>query len=76
MRVKKMWTHIHKGFKEAEEFDRNYYVQMTPEERLNIVQELREFYFKFNKENLKGLNKNASRKRLRRVIKVVQQRKS
>ena len=69
--MKKIWVHKSKNFKEAEEFDREYYRQMTPEERLSIVQELREMYFKFTKA--KG-NKYiyASGKRLQRVIKIIQ----
>ena len=72
--MKKIWVHKSKSFKEAEEFDRLYYFEMSPAQRLDIVQELREMYFKFPKQRRhpdKGL-KNASRKRLRRVIKIVQ----
>ncbi len=70
--MKKIWINKAKNFKEAEDFDRKYYAQMTPEERLSIVQELREIYLKFPKRNQKGANKYASGKRLRRVIKVIQ----
>ena len=66
--MKRIWVNKAKSFKEAEEFDRKYYNQMTPEERLSIVQELREMYLKFSR---KGASKYASRKRLRRVIKVI-----
>ena len=60
--MKRIWINIAHSFKEAEEFDRNYYAQMTPEERLSIVQELREMHFKFAKVRLR---------RLRRVIKII-----
>ena len=69
--MKKIWVNKANSFKEAEEFDRKYYAQMTPEERLNIVQELREIYFNFSKNRPKGLQKNARRERLRRVIKII-----
>ena len=62
--MKKIWINKVNSFKEAEEFDRKYYARMTPEERLSIVQELREIHFKF-------LNPD-SKPRLQRVIKVVQ----
>ena len=45
--MKKIWMHKARSFKEAEEFDRNYYLRMGPEERLETVQLLREIYFKF-----------------------------
>ncbi len=70
--MKKIWVNKANNFKEAEEFDRKYYAQMTPEERLSIVQELREIYLKFPKKNQKGPNKHASRKRLQRVVKIIQ----
>ena len=60
--MKRIWINKAKSFKEAEEFDRKYYAQMTPEERLRIVQELREMYFKFARVR--------SRK-LQRVIKII-----
>ena len=69
--IKKKFIHIARGFKEAEEFDRNYYAQMTPEERLNIVQELREIFPEFSQNNRKGSKKHAHRKRLQRVVKIV-----
>ena len=68
--MKKIWVHKAKSFKEAEEFDRLYYLQMTAEERLDIIQELREMYFKLPKKNKR--THHARRKRLQRVIKIVQ----
>ena len=69
--MKKIWVNKAKSFKEAEDFDRIYYAQMTPQERLNIVQELREIYFKFRRSKSKGPNNYASRKRLRRVVRII-----
>lgn len=60
-----------RSFKEAEEFDRKYYAKMTPEERLSIVQELREIYLKFPQKGRKGVLRYANRARLRRVVRVV-----
>lgn len=69
--MKKIWVNKAKSFEDAEIFDRTYYAQMTPEERLSIVQELREIYFKFPKQSHKGLRKHESRKRFRRVVKII-----
>lgn len=52
------------SFKEAEEEELRYYLNLTPEERLGIMQFLREAYFK-----LKGYGKN--REGLRRVFKII-----
>jgi len=52
------------SFKEAEEEELKYYLNFTPEERLEIMQFLREAYFK-----LKGYGKG--REGLRRVFKIV-----
>lgn len=64
--MKKIWIHRANSFEEAEEFDLEYYLEMSGEERLNTLQYLREMYFK-----IRG-KRNACRKRLRRVIKVIQ----
>lgn len=53
-----------KSFKEAEEWDIQHYRSMTPEERLDILQRLREEYYSF---------KNESRKRFQRVYRVIKQ---
>ncbi len=65
--MKKIWVKKALSFKEAEQFDRNYYFAMSARERLELVQFLRGVYYKI-KNNLK----NESRKRLRRVIRVIQ----
>jgi hypothetical protein len=64
---KKIWVNKAKSFKEAEEFDKNYYLAMSHLERLETMQFLREAYFKFKK----GF-KNESRKRLHRFVKIIQ----
>lgn len=70
--MRKIWVHKAGSFQEAEEFDRKYYAQMTPEERLNIVQELREIDSNFPRKGRKGPSKYANRRRLQRVIKIIQ----
>lgn len=52
------------SFKDAEEEELRYYLSLTPEERLEIMQFLREAYFK-----LKGYGKN--REGLQRVFKII-----
>ncbi len=64
--MKKIWIKKFKSFKEAEKADIEYYSQMSPKERLNTMQLLREMYFK-----MKGLKNDATR--LRRTIKIIQQ---
>lgn len=61
--MKKIWVNKANSFKEAEEFDNNYYLSMSASERLEIMQELRDIYYKI---------KNESRKRLSRFIKIIQ----
>jgi hypothetical protein len=65
--MKKVWIHKTNSFKEAKEFEDKYYLLESPQERLSDMQFCREQYFK-----MKGIV-NAGRKRLRRVIRVVQQ---
>lgn len=48
--------------------DIEYYLDMSCEERLEIVQFLREQYLKIN-----GMSPNESRKGLQRIIRIVQQ---
>jgi hypothetical protein len=63
--VKKIWVNKSRSFQEAEKFNRDYYLKMTPPQRLETMQLLREMYFKLKK------GKHGGRKRLRRVIKVI-----
>jgi hypothetical protein len=65
--MKKIWVNKANSFKDAEEFDRKFYLNMTADQRLETMQILREMYFK-----MKDKRKNESRKGLRRVIKVIQ----
>ena len=65
---KKIWVNKAKSFKEAEEFDRKYYMAMSKKERLDTMQLLREMYY-----TIRGV-KNAGGRRLRKVIKVIQQK--
>lgn len=65
--MKKIWIKKSQSFKEAQEFDARYYHAMSAQQRLELVQFLREIYHK-----IKGRHKNEIGKRLRRVIKVVQ----
>ena len=61
---RKIWTKKI-AFSQSEEEEVKYYSSLTPQERLSIVQELRE-------EELK--KKNEDRKRLRRVFKLIKQK--
>ena len=63
---KKIWVNKSNSFAEAQEFDDTYYLSLSPTERLETVQFLREEYLKMNKgENHEG------GKRLRRVLKLI-----
>ncbi len=56
------------SYKEAEEADVSFWQSKSSEERLTVLQELREQYIKlFNKQT----EYNESRKRLRRVFKII-----
>lgn len=65
---KRIWVNKSDSFKGAQDFDFEYYLSMSAEERLETVQFLREEYFKIKK----GL-RHEGRERLQRVIKVIQQ---
>lgn len=69
--MKKIWVHKVSSFDDAEKFERAYYSRMSPEERLDIVQFLREAYGKINRRAAR-----AHRKGLRRVVKIIQQKQS
>jgi len=66
--MKTIWVHKAGSFKEAEEFDRAYYRKMSGAERINLMQYLREIYFKMK------CSKNENPKRLRRVIRIIEQK--
>lgn len=63
----KVWIHKAKSFKEAEDFDARYYARMSPAERLETVQFLREVFYKMRKSGQHG----KGRKRLRGFIKII-----
>lgn len=65
--MKRIWVNKAGSFKEAKKFDEDYYQSMSKTERLETVQFLREQYPKI----IRG-KKRESRKRLRRVIKIIQ----
>lgn len=50
-------VHISRSFEEAEEWDAQQYLAMTPEERLDILQRLRDEYYIFTNESRKGLQR-------------------
>jgi hypothetical protein len=66
--MKKIWMRVAHSFKEANNFDREYYLSMSPSERLADMQFLRESYLKFKK----GAKYGKGRTRLRRVITIIQ----
>lgn len=65
---KKIWMKKSDSFKSASRFDLNYYFSMSPSERLETMQFLREMIFKLKPQ----LRYGKDRKRLRRVVKTVQ----
>jgi len=65
---KKTWINKSDSPEAGQEFDFEYYLSMSSEERLETVQFLREEYFKVKKGS-----RHESRERLRRDIKVIQQ---
>ncbi len=66
--MKKVWIKKTKSFKSVSQFDIDYYLSMSPSERLDTMQLLREMVFKIKK----GLKYERARKGLRRVIKIIQ----
>lgn len=65
----KWWIRKAHSFEEEEKFDDEYYRQRSPEERLSDIQFCREMYFRLRRTDI-----NESRKRLRRAIRVIQQK--
>ena len=66
--VQRIWMKKAKSFSEAQDQNLDYYLKMSAQERLEIVQYLREQYTRF----FKG-NENESGEGLRRTVRVVQQ---
>jgi len=67
--MKKIWINRSGSFKEAEKFEARYYQSLTPKERLEIMQELREAYRK-----LKGNERHERRAGLRRTVKIIKRK--
>lgn len=67
MPMKKIWVHKADSFTKAKDFEAKYYSDLSSSERIDMVQFLRERYFK-----LKGRLKDESRKGLRRSLKIIQ----
>ena len=65
--MQKIWMRKATSFSKAQEQDIDYYLNMSAQERIEIVQFLREQYPKFAKVDL-----SESRKGLRRTVRVVQ----
>ena len=66
--MKKIWVNKARSFDEAQKFDDSYYLGLSVMERIEIVQLLREEFFKSN-----GLKFREDGKRLRRVSSVIKQ---
>ncbi len=66
--MKKIWVKKTKSFKSAERFDIEYYLKMSPAQRLELMQILREMYNKIKFPKI-----NEGRKGLRRSVKIIQQ---
>ena len=66
---KRVWIKKATSFKEAEEFEDDYYKRESVEERLGDIQFCRQMYFL-----MKGIDINAARKGLRRVFRIIQQK--
>jgi hypothetical protein len=66
--MKRIWINKASSFKEAEKFDVDYYLGMSEAERLETLQLLREAY------KIRKGHKGESRKGLRRLIKIIQQK--
>jgi len=64
--MKKIWVNKTASFKAAERFDEEYYLNMSRTQRLELMQFLREIYFKLNKGR-----KSEGRKGLRRSVKII-----
>lgn len=65
---KRIWVNKSNSFEKAQKFDDSYYLSMTPKERLETIQFLREESLK-----LKKGKKHEGGERLRRVFKLVKQ---
>lgn len=64
--MKRIWIKKANSFKEAEKFNRSYYLSLSPGQRLEIMQFLRETFYKMRR------GQDESGKGLRRIIKIIQ----
>jgi hypothetical protein len=64
--MKRIWIRKTDSHKEAEKFDLEYYLNMTPKKRIETMQYLREIYYKIKGKDEKG------REGFQRVIKIIQ----
>lgn len=65
--MNKIWVKKTTSFKSSNQLDLDYYLSMSPSERLETMQFLREIIFRFKR----GLSLEKSREGLRRTIKVI-----
>ena len=65
--MKRIWANKAASFRDAEKFERNYYLSMSASKRLETMQLLRERYYK-----IKERPGRESREGLRRVIRIIQ----
>ena len=63
----KIWINKAHSFEEAEAFDREYYASLTPSERLEILQALREEHFEMERRAY-----DEAREGLRRAARIAQ----
>ncbi|MEO0095242.1 MAG: hypothetical protein ABIL46_04605 [candidate division WOR-3 bacterium] len=66
--MKRIWVKRVKSSKSAEGFDHEYCLSMTPAERLEMMQILREMF-----DKIKPCRINEGGKGLRRFVKIIQQ---
>ena len=69
--MRRIWIHKAKSFAEAKKFDRQYYANMSAEERLSIVQDLRESHLKFFPQKPIKKRKRENRERLCRITTII-----
>ena len=65
--MRRLWVNKARSFKDAERFDRDYYLNMDPGTRLETMQLLRETYAGFRR----GTRREGGRG-LRRAVRIVQ----
>lgn len=65
---RKIWVNKSNSFADAQKFDDTYYLSLTPTERLETVQFLREEFWKLKKDK-----DHESGKRLQRIFKLIKQ---